>query len=62
MSRKTNTVRVTLTRTHTHRGERKQPGDTLQVTPTIAQWLEDQGVIAPPKHQAHTQTTQQEAN
>jgi hypothetical protein len=40
-------MKVTLLKPHTHAGDQKKPGDKIDVDADIAQWLADQGVIAP---------------
>jgi len=38
-------VEVTLKKHHTHAGEKKKPGDKIDVDATTAKWLADCGVI-----------------
>lgn len=40
-------MKVTLLKPHTHAGAQKKPGDKIDVDADTAQWLADQGVIAP---------------
>ena len=42
-------TRLVLTRPHTHAGRTFQAGECIDVDPSAAQWLLEQGIAAPPE-------------
>lgn len=44
MSTKPTLVTVELAKAHTHEGKAYKTGDTLNVSPAVAEWLRDRGV------------------
>jgi len=42
---KSKTVTVKLKKEHHHQGEKKDPGDEIEVTPSQAKWLQDRDII-----------------
>lgn len=47
MSAKPTLITVELVKPHTHAGKAYQAGDSLNVSPALAEWLRAQGVVAP---------------